>query len=69
MRKFLIAVIVLVLVALGIFLCLPTIVDRRMNVVELAPPYNASERARPSSTVHARFPRGFPIKSTTYGWF
>jgi membrane dipeptidase len=46
MRKFLIAVIVLVLVALGIFLCLPTIVDRRMNVVELAPPYNASERAR-----------------------
>ncbi len=46
MRKLLIAVIVLVLVALGIFLSLPTIVDRRMNVVELAPPYNASERAR-----------------------
>jgi membrane dipeptidase len=46
MRKLLIAVIVLVLVALGVFLSLPTIVDRRMNVVELAPPYNASERAR-----------------------
>jgi hypothetical protein len=27
------------------------------------------EFEHPSSTVHARFPRGFPIKSTTYGWF
>ena len=30
----------------GVFLTLPTIVDRRMNTVEQTPPYVASERAR-----------------------
>lgn len=46
MRKFSIAIVALALTGLAVFLSLPTIVDRRMNTVELAPPYSASERAR-----------------------
>ena len=45
MHKLLIAVIVLVVLGLGVFLSLPAIVDKRMNTVELAPPYSASARA------------------------
>lgn len=45
-RKIAIAAILLVLVALGVFFSLPTIVDKRMNSVGMAPPYNAAERAR-----------------------
>ena len=46
MRKFLITLVVLALVGMGVFLNVPPIVDKRMNTVQLAPPYNASERAR-----------------------
>lgn len=35
-----------VVLGAGVFFTLPTIVDRRMNTVEQAPPYQASERAR-----------------------
>lgn len=46
MRKLLISVIVLALVGLAVFFNVPPIVDRRMNTVELAPPYTASARAQ-----------------------
>lgn len=46
MRKRLIAVLVLALVGLAVFFNVPSLVDRRMNTVELAPPYTASARAQ-----------------------
>lgn len=46
MRKLLIILVVLALLGLGVFLNVPPIVDKRMNTVQLAPPYNASERAK-----------------------
>ena len=46
MRKLLIAVAVLALIGLAVFFYVPHIVDQRMNTVQLAPPYNASERAK-----------------------
>jgi len=45
MRKLLIALVILALLGLAVFLNLPRIVDKRMNTVERAPPYTASERA------------------------
>lgn len=46
LRKFLIALVLLVLLGLGILLALPTIVDRRLNSVETAPPYLTGAPAR-----------------------
>ena len=46
MRKRLIAVLVLALVGLAVFFNVPSLVDRRMNTVELAQPYAASARAQ-----------------------
>lgn len=46
MRKRLIAVLVLALVGLAVIFNVPSLVDRRMNTVELAPPYAASARAQ-----------------------
>lgn len=45
-RKLLFALLVLALIALAVFFSLPRIVDQRMNTLQLAPPYSASERAR-----------------------
>lgn len=46
MRKLLVAAVLLALVGLAVFLGLPTLVDRRMNTVSLAPPHATGERAR-----------------------
>jgi len=45
-KKLLIAAAVLALAGLAVFFSLPSIVDKRMNSVALAPPYAASEQAR-----------------------
>lgn len=45
-KKLLIAVLVLVLVGLAVLFSLPSIVDKRMNTLALAPPYTASEKAK-----------------------
>lgn len=44
-KKLLIAALVLVLAGLAVLFSLPTIVDKRMNTLALAPPYTASEQA------------------------
>ena len=36
----------LILVGLAVLFSLPTIVDKRMNTLALAPPYTASEKAK-----------------------
>lgn len=45
MRKFLIALLLLVAVGLGIFFYLPGFLDREMNTVAAPPPYHASDEA------------------------
>lgn len=46
MRKFLLLGVALVLLAMAVLFSLPTIMDKKMNTVELAAPYVVSERAR-----------------------
>ena len=46
MRKLFIALVLLVLVGLVVFLSVPAVLDKRMNSVELAPPYTAGAAAR-----------------------
>jgi membrane dipeptidase len=46
MRKLLIAIVVLALIGLAVFFNVPPLVDKRMNTVELVPPYSASDRAK-----------------------
>lgn len=46
MKKTLIAVLLVATLALGVFVNIPPFVDRRMNSVQLDPPYAASERAQ-----------------------
>ena len=50
-KKILLAAAALSLAGLAVFLSLPSIVDKRMNSVALAPPYTAGERAR---ALHAK---------------
>jgi membrane dipeptidase len=45
-HKFVSVAVLLALAGLGAFFSLPATVDKRMNAVALAPPYNAAERAR-----------------------
>ena len=46
MRKFLLISAALALLALGVFLALPVLLDRHMNSVETPAPYPASQAAQ-----------------------
>ena len=46
LKKLLIALVVLVVLALAAFFYLPTVVDGRMNTIEVPPPYKVSEAAQ-----------------------